>query len=246
MFEIANIGLFTAFLAGVISFVSPCVLPLVPGYLSYIAGRSLDELRAPGREARLAALWQALWFVLGFSTVFLILGASATALGRLLLAHKEQANLLGGIIVMVFGLFMTGLLRLRWLNVDLRWIHRLREDSGPLGSYVLGLAFAFGWTPCIGPILGAILTVSASAASTVSGVTLLGVYSLGLGVPFLLTALFINRFLTHQPRLRRWGRPLHIGAGVVMILMGLAMVTGQLTALSYWLLDVFPALGRIG
>lgn len=246
MLELANIGLFTAFLAGLISFVSPCVLPLVPGYLSYVAGRSVSELQVSGGRARLAVLWQAFCFVLGFSTVFLILGASATVLGRLLLSYKHEANLLGGAIVILFGLFMTGLIRLRWLNMDLRWLHKLGEGSGPLASYVLGLAFAFGWTPCIGPILGAILTVSASSASTLSGVTLLGVYSLGLGVPFLLTALFMSRFLTYRRGLQRWGRPLHIIAGVIMILMGLAMMTGQLSALSYWLLEVFPSLGRIG
>jgi cytochrome c-type biogenesis protein len=244
--ELANIGLLSAFLAGLISFVSPCVLPLVPGYLSYVAGRSVDELQTTTGRARLAVLWQSGWFVLGFSTVFLILGASATALGRLLLAYKYEANLIGGVIVIVFGLFMTGLLKLRWLSLDLRFLHRIGDSSGASASYLLGLAFAFGWTPCIGPILGAILTVSASSASTVDGIALLGVYSLGLGVPFLLTALFMNQFLARQRGLRRWGRPLHIIAGVIMILMGVAMITGQLTALSYWLLEVFPVLGKIG
>lgn len=246
MLELANIGLLTAFLAGLISFVSPCVLPLVPGYLSYVAGRSVDELQTSSGGARLAVLWQAGWFVAGFSSVFLVLGASATALGRLLLAYRYEANLIGGAIVIAFGLFMTGLLRLRWLNLDLRFLHRVNAGSGASASYLLGVAFAFGWTPCIGPILGAILTVSASTASAVDGIALLGVYSLGLGVPFLLTAMFTNRFLARQRSLRRWGRPLHAAAGVIMILMGVAMITGQLTALSYWLLDAFPALGNIG
>ncbi len=246
MVEIANIGLLTAFLAGLISFISPCVLPLVPGYVSFIAGRSLDELDAPSHFTRLTLFTQSTSFVLGFSTVFITLGASATALGRLLLAYKQEANLIGGIIVVVFGLFMTGLINPRWLHLDLRFVHRIERRGGLVAPYVLGLAFAFGWTPCIGPILGAILTVSASTASIQGGIALLAVYSLGLGIPFLLTAVFLERFLAHQPRLRRWSRPLHLIAGVALILVGITIATGQITKVSYWLLELFPSLGRIG
>jgi len=246
MSEIANIGLITAFLAGVISFISPCVLPLVPGYISFVAGRSLDELDAPARFTRFTLFVQSAFFVLGFSTVFIALGASATALGRLLLTYKQEANLVGGMIVIVFGLFMTGIINPRWLHLDLRLVHRIELRSGPVAAYVLGLAFAFGWTPCIGPILGAILTVSASTASIKAGIVLLSIYSLGLGVPFLLTAIFLERFLVHQPRLRRWGRPLHVAAGGVLILVGMAIATGYLTKLSYWLLELFPVLGKFG
>lgn len=247
MFDIANIGLFTAFIAGVVSFVSPCVLPLVPGYLSFIAGRSLEQMKAAGRGERFRTVSQAGWFVLGFSTVFLILGASATVVGRLLLLYRTEASLVGGVIVILFGVFMTGLVKPRWLLGDWRLVDKLAEGgTGPGGAYLLGIAFAFGWTPCIGPILGAILTVSASTANVTSGLALLGVYSLGLGVPFLLSAMSLDRFLLHVGRLRRWGRPLHIGAGVIMILMGILMITGQLTAFSYWLLRIFPSLGSIG
>jgi cytochrome c-type biogenesis protein len=247
MFEIANIGLATAFLAGVISFLSPCVLPLVPGYLSFVAGRSLDELKTlEGRRERIAVLGMSLSFVLGFATVFIILGASATAFGRLLLSYKQEANLIGGVIVIAFGLFMTGIISPRWLQADKRLVHRLEGRGSPYLSYVLGLAFAFGWTPCIGPILGGILTVSASSAGVLDGITLLAIYSLGLGVPFLLTGLFINHFLAQMKRLGRWSRRIHVTGGVIMIVMGLAMVTGKLGALSYWLLNVFPSLGRIG
>ncbi|MFL6714363.1 MAG: cytochrome c biogenesis CcdA family protein [Sulfurifustis sp.] len=246
MSEISDIGLASAFLAGLISFISPCVLPLVPGYLSYIAGRSLDELEAPTRFTRLAMFSQAGFFVLGFSTVFVALGASATALGRWLLAYKQEANVVGGLIVIVFGLFMTGLLNLRWLHLDLRFVHRVEMRGSPLAAYLLGLAFAFGWTPCIGPILGAILTVSASTASVPGGIVLLGVYSVGLGVPFLIAALFLERFVVHQPQLRRWSRPLHLAAGVVLILVGAAIASGQLTRLSLWLLQMFPGLARVG
>lgn len=247
MLEIADIGLATAFLAGIISFLSPCVLPLVPGYLSFVAGRSISELKAlEGRQERLAVLGMSLSFVLGFATVFIILGASATAFGRLLLSYKQEANLVGGVIIIAFGLFMTGLITPRWLQSDKRLVHRLNAQGSPYLSYVLGLAFAFGWTPCIGPILGGILTVSASSAGILDGITLLATYSLGLGVPFLLTALFINHFLAHMRRLARWSKRVHIAGGVIMIMMGVAMVTGKLGAFSYWLLDVFPALGSIG
>lgn len=248
MLEASGIGLITALAAGAISFLSPCVLPLVPGYLSYVAGRSIDELQTRNhRHERLAVLGASLAFVLGFSTVFIALGASATALGQILLAYKQEANIVGGAIIIVFGLFMTGLLNLRWLHLDLRWVHRLQHSGGgPVAAYLLGLAFAFGWTPCIGPILGSILTVSASSAGTASGVVLLSFYSLGLGIPFLLTALFLERFLEHAKTLRRLSRPIYLVSGIVLVLMGILMITGQLTTLSYWLLEMFPILGRLG
>jgi cytochrome c-type biogenesis protein len=244
--SLSNIGILSAFSAGMISFLSPCVLPLVPGYLSYIAGRSVDELQAlTGRRERLAVIGMSLTFVLGFSTVFIALGASATAISKLLLTYQQEANLIGGLIVIAFGLFMTGLISPSWLHMDVRFVHRFNSKVGPLAAYALGMAFAFGWTPCIGPILGSILAVSASSTNA-NGIALLAIYSLGLGVPFLLTALFTNHFLAHIKRLRRWSRTIHIGSGVILILMGLSMATGQLATLSYWFLEMFPALGRIG
>jgi len=238
--------MFTALLAGVISFVSPCVLPLVPGYLSYVTGQSLEDLerRESARET-FSALLLSGFFVLGFSTVFIILGASATALGQLLLEYRYEANLAGGAIVIVFGLFVTGLLRLPWLQRDLRYQGPL-EGGRPVGAYTLGIAFAFGWTPCIGPVLGAILTVSAVSASVSSGIALLAVYSLGLGLPFLALAVFTRGWLKQSRTIARFGRPLQIGAGVVMVIMGIAMMTGQLTAFGYWMLETFPVLGTIG
>lgn len=243
---LSDIGILSAFAAGMISFISPCVLPLVPGYLSFIAGRSVDELQSmQNRRERIAVVGMSLTFVLGFSTVFVVLGASASALSKLLLTYQQQTNLIGGAIVIAFGLFMTGLINPRWLHLDVRLVHRFNARLGPVATYALGAAFAFGWTPCIGPILGSILTISASS-TRVDGIALLSIYSLGLGVPFLLSALFINHFLAHLKRLRRWSRAIHLGAGVILIFMGLAMITGQLAALSYWFLRVFPALGRIG
>lgn len=246
MFEISGIGAFTAFTAGLISFLSPCVLPLVPGYVSYVGGKSFDELRRlPSAQARLSAAGLSLFFVLGFSTVFITLGASATVLGRLLLSYRYQMNIAGGVIVILFGLLMTGVLRLPWLGREFRFASRA-EGGHPLGAYVLGLAFAFGWTPCIGPILGAILTVSASAAGTANGVSLLSIYSLGLGVPFLLAATFMTAFLERLSAMRRAGRVFEIAAGIVMVIMGFAMVSGYMTEFSYWLLDTFPVLAKIG
>jgi cytochrome c-type biogenesis protein len=184
-------------------------------------------------------------FVLGFSTVFILLGASATAMSGLLLSYRYEANIVGGLIIILFGIFTTGIIKMPWLERDLRY-HGAIEGGQPLGAYVLGLAFGFGWTPCIGPILGAILTVSATVDGALSGVALLSIYSLGLGVPFLLTALFADALTSKLRSVRRLGKLLHIGAGVVMILMGIAMITGQMSVFAFWLLEKFPVFGRIG
>ncbi|HEY9549581.1 MAG TPA: cytochrome c biogenesis protein CcdA [Kiloniellaceae bacterium] len=248
MLEISNIGLLTAFAAGAISFLSPCVLPLVPGYLSYVAGRAVSETEGAGGGAvvlRLPAVGLSVCFVLGFSTVFVLLGASATALGQLLLAYRYELNFVGGAIIILFGLFVIGLVRPPWLLREIRF--RAAVPGGrPVSAYVLGLAFAFGWTPCIGPILGAILTVSAASTTVSGGVALLAVYSLGLGLPFLLAALFTDSLIARLKAFGRIGRALQLVAGAILILMGIAMLTGQLSAFSYWLLDTFPALGKIG
>ena len=184
-------------------------------------------------------------FVAGFSLVFVTLGASATVLGRLLLAYKYEATIAGGIVVLLFGLFMTGILRLSWLSRDWRLPGVIRRGS-PFAAFGLGLAFAFGWTPCIGPVLGAILTVSAVSPEAGGGTALLAVYSLGLGVPFIAAALFTGAFVSRLHAMRKIGVPLQIGAGVILILMGLAMITGYLTIFSYWLLETLPVLGNIG
>jgi cytochrome c-type biogenesis protein len=244
--ELSSIGVLTAFAAGAISFLSPCVLPLVPGYVSYVAGESLNGVETPHSSAtKLPALGLSSLFVLGFSTVFVVLGASATALGQLLLQYRYETNIVGGAIIIAFGLFMTGLLNLRWLHREFRF-HANIPGGRPVGAYVLGLAFAFGWTPCIGPVLGAILTVSAATATVSQGIALLAVYSLGLGLPFLMAAAFTGAFLARMRVMRRFGRPLQILAGLVMVVMGIAMMTGYLSAFSYWLLEIFPGLATIG
>ena len=246
MSEISLIALATAFGAGIVSFLSPCVLPLVPGYISYVAGDRIARGPESGDAAwRLPVLGLSLCFVLGFSTVFILLGAGATGMGQLLLRYKNEANIAGGALVLTFGLFMTGMLKLPMLERDVRF-HGQIKGARPLGAYLIGLAFAFGWTPCIGPVLGAILTLSAVAATVSSGVTLLTAYSLGLGVPFIATAMFTDGFLTWRKSFARIGRQVQIGAGAVMVIMGVAMITGQITKFALWLLQVFPGLATIG
>ena len=244
--DLSLLALLTSFGAGIISFLSPCVLPLVPAYLSYVAGQSLGGTVSAGTLAgRPVALISSLLFVLGFSTVFVILGASATMLGRLLLSYRYEANLVGGAVIVVFGIFTLGLFRLPWLQRDFRF-HLDMPGGRPAAAYILGLAFAFGWTPCIGPILGTILTTSAVSATAAQGAVLLTVYSLGLGLPFLAAAVFTDTVIGRLRALRRAGRSLQIGAGAVMVAMGVAMVTGEFSAMSYWLLETFPVFARIG
>ena len=243
MSGLSNIGLVTSFAAGVVSFLSPCVLPLVPGYVSYVASDALAVEDEPVRPA--AALRLGLCFVLGFSTVFVTLGASATTLGELFLAYRYEANLAGGAILLLFGLFMMGLARLSWLQREFR-LHAPVEGGRPIAAYVIGVAFAFGWTPCIGPILGAILTTSAVSATVPQGIALLSSYSIGLGLPFLAAALFTDGLMARLKGLGHVGRWLQLGAGAIVAGMGLAMLTGELNTISYWLLDAFPGLARLG
>lgn len=242
--EVSGVGLVAAFVAGLISFLSPCVLPLVPGYLSYISDQSLDDVeRNVFSSERLAVLGLSLCFVIGFSAVFVLLGAGMHVLGGFLIRYKTEANVVAGGIVVVFGLFASGLLRWGWLQRELRFQGDIAGGRA-VSAGLLGVAFGFGWTPCIGPILGSILTVAATTPST--GTSLLVVYSLGLGMPFLVAALFTDWFLHHLGKARRMGPVLHKLAGVLLIAMGLAMMTGYLSSFSYWLLDTFPILGSVG
>ncbi len=246
MNELSAIAMLTAFAAGIVSFLSPCVLPLVPGYVSYMAGYSLRDVQNPADvRAKAAALAASLFFVLGFSTVFVALGASATALGQLFLKYRYEANIVGGAIVVLFGLLTTGLVRISWFQRDFH-LHPHVRTGQPFAPYLLGLAFGFGWTPCIGPVLGAILTVSAASATVSNGIALLGAYSFGLGLPFLATAAFTGAFVKRLKSMGRIGRYLQVAAGVVMMAMGLAMITGQLSVFALWLLKTFPVLSTIG
>ena len=238
--EIGGIGVLTAFLAGIVSFLSPCVLPLVPGYVSYVAGRSIDDLRqeqAIGR--RLAVLGLSLAFVLGFSSVFVALGASASAIGGLFLSYRYEASYIAGAVIIVFGLHMMGVFRFNWMNRDLRFMPQI-PGGRPFGAFLLGSAFAFGWTPCIGPLLGAVLTLSATTMGVSDGAMLLSIYSMGLAVPFLLVAAFTGRFMESVARYRRFVQPLQVAAGGMLVLVGVLMVTGYLFSFGTWMLKTFP------
>lgn len=245
--ETSAIGLAAAFAAGMVSFLSPCVLPLVPGYVSYVAGDALYQARSSaGLRERAPALALSAVFVLGFSTVFVALGAGASVLGDLLQRYRNEANVAGGVIVLLFGLAMLGMLRRdSWFYRDFRFHPHLRGGR-PLAALLLGLAFGFGWTPCIGPVLGTILTMSAAQGGRGGGLVLLSAYALGLGVPFIASAFFTHELIGRMKALRSAGRWLQLVAGVLMIAMGLAMITGQLSRFGFWLLDAFPAFGRIG
>ena len=193
----------------------------------------------------LAALGLSLFFVFGFSTVFVILGASATTIGQLLLSYRQEENLVGGAVVLLLGAFMMGLAKFSWLQREFR-LHLNVGGGRPVTAYIIGVAFAFGWTPCIGPVLGAILTTSAVAATVPQGIILLGLYSLGLGLPLLAAAVFSDSLMLRLRGLRRLSRNLQLGAGAVVAGMGIAILTGELTSFSHWLLDTFPILARIG
>ena len=229
-----------ALAAGVLSFLSPCVLPIVPPYLAYLSGISLGEMKS-GRKPLLAASF----FVLGLSTVFLLMGAASSAFGAFFLARSQTFATLSAVVVMIFGAHFLGIFRLRFLDQDIR-LNAGDKGGSAMGAYVLGLAFAFGWTPCIGPILGTILTLAAQENSIGRGTLLLGVYALGLGLPFLLVAVFFQRltpvlsfFKTHAAQIEKV-------MGALLVLVGIMMLTGGFSAMSFWLLETFPALAEIG
>lgn len=233
-----------ALLAGIISFLSPCVLPIVPPYLAYIGGISLEEMNSDAR-ARARSVIPALFFVLGLSTVFLILGFAASAAGRAFLQYQSYFNALAGILVMTFGLHFLGVFRIAFLDREARMDVGDRGGSS-LGAYVLGLAFAFGWTPCIGPQLGAILSLAASEASVTRGTFLLAVYAAGLGIPFLLVAAFLPRLGGLMAWMKRHMDRIERIMGLLLWTIGLLILTGGFSDFSYWLLEMFPALAELG
>jgi len=242
-----SVSLLTAFGAGVLSFVSPCVLPIVPGYLSFVSGANVSQLRgaeAPRDLMRRVAL-TSLFFVLGFSTVFVALGAAATAVGYYLQQYKRALAMFGGIVIVVLGLHTAGVFRIPFLLYEKRAELRTRP-LGLLGAYVVGLAFAFGWTPCIGPILGAILLYASQQETVAQGVLLLSAYSLGLGLPFLGAGLAINRFFAASARIKRHMRAVEWVSGGLLVAVGLLLVTDRLNLLAMWFSRMFPVLTRIG
>ena len=241
-----NVSIVAALVAGMLSFLSPCVLPLVPPYLVYLTGTSLERLG--GLEAaprvRRYTVAAALLFVLGFSTVFVALGASASVVGALLRAYSGVLAVVAGIGIMAMGLHFLGLTPIAWLMREKRL--EVAKPAGLWGAYLMGLAFALGWTPCIGPILAAILAIAASEATVAKGAGMLAVYSLGLGIPFLAAALAVGPFAAFLARFRAHLGLVEKAMGGLLVLTGIAFLTGAVSEASYWLLDAFPMLGKIG
>ena len=235
-------GLIVAFLAGLISFLSPCVLPIVPPYLAYMSGVALSDINS---KARSKVVITALFFVLGLSTVFIFLGFSASAIGAVFFEYQPLLNTVAGLIIMLFGLHFLGIYRLQFLSREARF-EVTNYEGTTFGSYVLGLAFAFGWTPCIGPQLGAILSLAASNGSVLKGTVLLSFYAIGLGVPFLVFALFINRLDGLLKVLKKYLEVIERIMGLLLWTVGLLLLTGGFSSISFWLLETFPSLASLG
>ncbi len=242
-----EVGFGAALLAGILSFVSPCVLPIVPPYLAYMAGLSFDQLRDSGERPAVArrVLVSALAFVLGFTTVFVALGATASIIGRVLAEWFDVLSVVAGVLIIVMGLHFLGVFRVALLYREAR-VGVTQKPAGPIGAYVIVLAFAFGWTPCVGPVLAAILFMAGSQGTALRGAALLATYSLGIGIPFLLAAAFAARFLGFAARFRRHMGTVEKFMGGALVVTGLLFVTGQMTTISSWLLETFPGFAEIG
>ncbi|MBF0371731.1 MAG: cytochrome c biogenesis protein CcdA [Magnetococcales bacterium] len=248
-----DVSLLAAFVAGLLSFVSPCVLPLVPAYISFMTGISVDKMRGEGEGAEPGNRWEAsiqggihsLFFVMGFSLVFIALGASATALGQTMLNHMAELAKVGGALIVIFGLHFMGVFKIGFLNLEARF-NPQNKPRGVWGAFMIGLAFAFGWTPCVGPILAAILALAGGQESVSEGVMMLGVYSLGLGIPFLIAGIAINTFFAFFTRIRKHMHKIEIVSGSLLVVVGLMIFFGDFNVISIWLLEMFPSLAEFG
>jgi cytochrome c-type biogenesis protein len=231
-----SLGILIAFSAGLLSFLSPCVLPLVPSYVTFITGMTLEDLQHTKRET----IFHALMFVLGFSMIFLALGAGATVFGQIMLRYRDWISRIGGVLIIVFGLYMLGVFNFALMARDTR-LHIANKPIGYLGTLVVGVAFGAGWSPCIGPILGAILTMAANEADLQRGLILLGAYSAGLAVPFLLAAVMVEKFLNVFAKLRHQMVWVNRVSGTLLVFVGVLMVTNRFSMLATWLQDFTPA-----
>ncbi|MBF0246533.1 MAG: cytochrome c biogenesis protein CcdA [Alphaproteobacteria bacterium] len=237
-----------AFGAGVLSFASPCVLPLIPAYLCFLGGASLDELTAEGgvdKRVQRQVMISAISFVLGFSTVFVALGATATTLSQVIADNMGILSKIAGAVIVVFGLHYMGLFKIGFLNFEKRY-HVENKPSGVIGSYVIGLSFAFGWTPCVGPILATILMVAASGDEVFYGVSLLSAYALGIGLPFLLAAFAVKPFMSFMRRFRKHMHKVELAIGGLLVLTGVAIFTGSLADAANWIFETFPSIAEVG
>ncbi len=243
-----DVGFIGAFIAGLLSFLSPCVLPLVPPYLCFIGGVSLSEMTdekgpLPGTNKRV--FMASLFFVIGFSLVFILFGATASFLGQLLADNMLWIGRFAGVLIIIMGVHFLGIVKIPLLYREAR-LQGPAKPIGLLGAFLMGLAFAFGWTPCVGPVLAAILMIAGSEDSVMQGTLLLGSYALGIGVPFLIAALTIGSFLRVMPGIRRHMGKIEKIIGVFLILTGILFLTGRVADVAYWLLEAFPSLGNVG
>ena len=231
-----------AFLAGLISFLSPCVLPLIPGYIAYISGTSFDKIREKKRNL---IIIKTIFFAFGFSFVFIVLGSTATFIGQFFLVNSNFFRIVAGFILVIFSLQLIGIVNFNFMNKDIRFFTNKYNDS-LFFSLVVGVAFGFGWTPCIGPILGSIITLAALEENISRGVLLLSFYSLGLAIPFIISGILIDKFLLFSKSFKKYTTKVTRIGGVILLLTGLAILTGQLQILGFFILEYFPALGNIG
>ena len=234
MSEPAALGLFVAFTAGLLSFLSPCVLPLVPGYVSLISGAGVEELKSQESQLLRKVMLNSMGFILGFSIVFIALGAISTQVGQLMARYKSVLAQVAGVVIILFGLHLTGIFKIKALYTDAR-LHSIKGGSTWGGAFLIGFAFAFGWTPCVGPILAVILGIAAVQDSVFKGILLLAVYSLGLAVPFLMTALLMGRFMKFYSGFRRHMQAVEVASGALLIVLGALLVFGRFTIISNYL-----------
>jgi len=228
-----NISLFVALSAGLLSFLSPCVLPLIPSYLAFITGVSIEELsqKENAKQVRKKVILSSLFFILGFSIVFITLGASATFIGKFLSKNIRWVEIVGGIIIILMGLHFAGIFRIRFLDRE-RAIHLEKKPLGLPGTLLVGIAFGAGWTPCVGPILGSILTLAATTQSLAKGIILLAFYSAGLGIPFLIAGIIIYKFFEYFKSIRKYFKAIELGGGILLIIVGVALLAGYFSRLS--------------
>ena len=235
------LNLLVAFSAGFISFLSPCVLPLIPGYISYISGQALDEIIKDNKSV----LLKTIFFSIGFSIVFISFGITASFIGKLLISYSNQLRIIAGIIIILFSLQFIGLINLKILNSETRFFTKNYNDN-LIFPIIVGAAFGFGWTPCIGPVLGSILALAAIEENISKGILLLSFYSLGLAIPFIISGILIDKFLLFSKSFRGYISKITKAGGIILLLTGIAILTGQLQVLGFFILEYFPSLGNIG
>jgi len=235
------LNLLIAFSAGFISFLSPCVLPLIPGYISYISGHALDEIIKDNKSV----LLKTFFFSIGFSIVFISFGITASFIGKLLISYSNQLRIIAGIIIILFSLQFIGLINLKILNSETRFFTKNYNDN-LIFPIIVGAAFGFGWTPCIGPVLGSILALAAIEENITKGILLLSFYSLGLAIPFIISGILIDKFLFFSKSFRKYISTITKVGGAILLLTGIAILTGQLQVLGFFILEYFPSLGNIG